>query len=277
MNYVSYSTICGTKLGKSFDIKKKTNTFAEEIAKNMRSTIHYYIIALVAISCNRLSESTADESLIGQTKYAKAEGPTGRKVDAAEENALLVSRIAKQSRLFTAEYKVHKIVTHEDLLKLKGQVLGIDFEHRFHIGDRRIAIPLEVTLKAYVDFSKFTARNVEQRNGFIHITLPDPKIVLTASKVDHKGIRQFTSFWRSAYTDEEMTDFTRQGVESILEDVPNMSLLHTARDCAAQTLIPLLSSLGYEEDHIIITFRDGLKPDGIEGLERLKEIRNEIH
>ena len=193
------------------------------------------------------------------------------------ETPLLINRIAQQSRLYTAEYRIHKIVTHEDLLKLKGQLFGIDFEHRFNIGDRRIAIPIEVTLKAYVDFSTFSEYNVEQRGSFIHITLPDPKIVLTASKVDHQGIKQFTSLWRSAYTDEEMTEFTHQGVESVLAEVPNMRLLHTARDCAAQTLIPLLTSLGYQEDHIIITFREGYDTKRIEGLESLKQIKHEIH
>ena len=176
-----------------------------------------------------------------------------------------------------ADNRIHKIVTQEDLLKLKGQIFGIDFEHRFNIGDRRIAIPIEVTLKAYVDFSTFSARNVEQRGSFIHITLPDPKIALTSSKVDHQGIRQFTSLWRSAYTDEEMSEFTRQGVESVLAEVPDMRLLHTARDCAAQTLIPLLTSLGYQEDHIIITFREGVGTESIEGLEKIKEISHEVH
>ena len=175
------------------------------------------------------------------------------------DNLLLISRIARQSRLYTAEYRIHKIVTHEDLLKLKGQIFGIDFEHRFNIGDRRIAIP------------------IEQRGSFIHITLPEPMIALTASKVDHQGIRQFTSLWRSAYTDEEMSEFTRQGVESVLAEVPDMRLLHTARDCAAQTLIPLLTSLGYQEDHIIITFREGVGTESIEGLEKIKEISHEIH
>lgn len=210
----------------------------------------------------------------GQEAMPAQKRPEG---DDQAEAKLLISRISQQSRLYTAEYRVHKIVTHEDLLNLKGQIFGIDFEHRFNIGDRRIAIPIEVTLKAYVDFSTFTARNVERRGSFIHIILPDPRIVLTSSKVDHQGIKQFTSLWRSAYTDEEMTEFTRQGVESVLAEVPNMRLLHTARDCAAQTLIPLLSSLGYQEDHIIITFRDGVETERIEGLENIKQMNHEVH
>lgn len=209
-------------------------------------------------------------------KTNEKEYPTEEKMKKTDD-MLLINRIAQQSKLYTAEYRIHKIVTHEDLLKLKGQIFGIDFEHRFNIGDRRIAIPIEVTLKAYVDFSTFSNHNVEQWGSFIHIILPDPKIVLTASKVDHQGIKQFKSLWRSAYTDEEMTEFTRQGVESVLAEVPNMELLHTARDCAAQTLIPLLTSLGYEEDHIIITFREGIKTESIEGLENIKQIKNEIH
>ena len=109
-----------------------------------------------------------------------------------------------------------------------------------------------------MDFANFTERNVERSGDFIHITLPDPRIVITASKVDHEGIRQYTSLFRSNYSDSELTDFTRQGVESILEQIPQMGILTTARESAAQTLIPLLTEMGYDEDHIVITFREDL-------------------
>ena len=250
----------------------------------MKRIIYYIIILSVLIGIGYACRDKLRGMVSGEPESIEAEAGKGvmpaksdSEGDDQAETMLLISRISQQSRLYTAEYRVHKIVTHEDLLKLKGQIFGIDFEHRFNIGDRRIAIPIEVTLKAYVDFSTFTDRNVERRGSFIHIILPDPKIVLTSSKVEHQGIRQFTSLWRSAYTDEEMTEFTRQGVESVLAEVPGMRLLHTARDCAAQTLIPLLSSLGYQEDHIIITFRDGVETERIEGLENIKQMNHEVH
>jgi len=239
----------------------------------MKRLIFYtiFIAGLNVQGCQDLSNSLKDR-LVQSESAEQEERPI---TEDSTNMDLLISRIGQQSRLYTAEYHVNKIVTHEDLLKLKGEVLGINIEHHFNIGDRRIAIPIEVTLKAYVDFSHFTARQVQRRGSLIHIILPDPQIILTSSKVDHQGIKQFRSLWRSAYSDEEMTDFTRQGVESILADVPRMRLMQTARDCAAQTLIPLLTSLGYQEDHIIITFREGIDANGlgpIEGLENIGKL-----
>lgn len=176
----------------------------------------------------------------------------------APESINLVLRVSQQSRLYTAEYQVHKIVTHNDLLHLKGKVLGHNYDHQLNLGDRKVAIPMDVTLKAYIDFSTFGEQQVERSGDMIHITLPDPHIVVTSSRVDNKGIRQFTSLLRKNYTDEELTDFTRQGVESILKQAPQMGILETARESAAQTLIPLLCEMGYQEDHIVITFRQGL-------------------
>lgn len=177
----------------------------------------------------------------------------------ATESINLVLRVSQQSRLYTAEYQVHKIVTHNDLFHLKGKLLGHSYDQKLDLGERKVAIPMDVTLKTYIDFGNFTERNVERSGDMIHITLPDPKFVVTSSRVDNKGIRQFTSLLRKNYSDEEMTDFTRQGVESILKQAPQMGILNTARESAAQTLIPLLCEMGYEEDHIVITFRKGLE------------------
>lgn len=178
-----------------------------------------------------------------------------------EDNINLVYKINQQSRLYTAEYHVHKIVTHNDLLQFKGSVLGIPFEHRFSIGDRKIAIPIDATLKAYIDFSTFTENNVECSEEDIHITLPNPCILVTASKVDHAGIRQYNSMWRSKFSDEEISDFCHQGIENIISQIPNMNIFDSAKKNAAQTLIPLISSLGYSQDHIVISFRNDLSQE----------------
>lgn len=174
------------------------------------------------------------------------------------DNVDLIFRISQQSRLYTTEYQVHKIVTHNDLLQFKGTVLGIPFEHKFSIGDRKIAIPMDVTLKAYIDFANFCEDNVECSEEDIHITLPDPNILVTASKIDHNGIRQYNSMWRSKFSDEEITDFCHQAIENIIYQIPSMNILDSARKNAAQMLIPLISSLGYSQDHITISFRSNL-------------------
>ncbi len=169
----------------------------------------------------------------------------------------LVMAIARTSRLHTAEYHVHKIVTHSDVKFLRTTVLGRTLDTRLSLGDRKIAIPIDVTLKAYIDFSGFNESQIERSDDGqkIHIILPDPKVVVTSSKVDHERTRQYTDILRSDFTDEEMTAFTSQGVRSILRTVPQLGILATARQSAARTLIPLIASMGYSEGDIVITFR----------------------
>lgn len=191
----------------------------------------------------------------------------------------IATEISKQSRLYTSEYIVHKIVTHNDLRKLKGSFLGMKFDHQLPLGDRKIAIPIDVTLQAYIDLSLIKETNIEviqdskfkvqdgaEKEEVLHITLPDPQIVVTSSKVDNLGVRTKVSWLRSNYTDEEMTDFTRQGVASVLRTVPQMGIIESARQNAATLLIPLLADMGYSEERIVITFR---KEFGEEDLQRL--------
>lgn len=179
-------------------------------------------------------------------------------VDASvEDSADLVLRIRQTSRLYTAEYQVHKIITHADVKFLRTTLLGHEFDTQVSLGDRKVAIPLDVTLQAYIDFSTFHETQIERSaDGHqLHIVLPDPKVVVTSSKIDHASVRQFTDLLRSDFSDEELADFTAQGVQSILRQVPQLGILTTARDNAAAILIPMFAALGYEEEDIVITFR----------------------
>lgn len=169
-----------------------------------------------------------------------------------------VMRLRAQNRLYTSEYRIHKIVTHDDLLRFQGKFLGYSYEKTFHLGDRKIAIPIDVTFKAYVDFSTFTERNVERHDSLIHITLPDPRIILTSSSVDHEGVRQYTSMFRSGYSDHEMSELSAQGVESIIANMGQTDIIERARESAARVIIPLMVQLGYRPDHVVVTFRQGL-------------------
>ncbi|MBQ9284977.1 MAG: DUF4230 domain-containing protein [Bacteroidaceae bacterium] len=187
-----------------------------------------------------------------------SEQPADTHPDASVADSVdLVLAVARTSRLHTAEYRVHKIVTHSDVKFLRTTLLGHTLDTRLSLGDRKIAIPIDVTLKAYIDFSGFNESQIERSpdGQKIHITLPDPKVVVTSSKIDHQSTRQYTDLLRSDFTDEEMTDFTAQGVRAILKTVPQMGILTTARQSAARTLMPLIASMGYAESDIVITFR----------------------
>ena len=169
----------------------------------------------------------------------------------------LVLQVARTSKLYTAEYQVHKIVTHDDVQYLTATIAGQKFETPITLGDRKIAIPIDVTLKAYIDFAGFSLDNIERSadGQTLHVTLPDPRVVVTSSKVDHAGIQQFVDLFRSDFTDAEMADYTQQGVDAVLDLVPQMGIIETARDNAAAMLIPLFARMGYREERIVVSFR----------------------
>ena len=183
-----------------------------------------------------------------------------------QERVTIATEITRQSRLYTSEYIVHKIVTHNDLRQLKGSFFGMKFKHQLPLGDRKIAIPIDVTLQAYIDFSQIKESDIEADGDALCITLPDPQIVVTSSKVDNLGVRTKVSWLRSNFTDEEMTDFTQQGVASVLRTVPQMGIIESARQNAATLLIPLLTNMGYEKERIVITFRKDFGEEDLQDL-----------
>lgn len=170
--------------------------------------------------------------------------------------ARIVTETARTSRLYTSEYEIHKVVTHSDSPTVEGEVLGVPIKVKARLGDRKVAIPITVTLKAYIDFGGFTERNVARTpGGGIVITLPDPQVTATASRVDHAGTRQYIDLTRSRYTDAEMADFARQGADSIASHIGQLDIVRQAQRSATATLVPMLRRMGFEEKDIVIRFR----------------------
>ena len=167
----------------------------------------------------------------------------------------LIMQIRQCSRIYTTEYKVHKIITHDDVIRLKGSILAQNFNIKMPLGDRKIAIPMEATLKAYIDMSQFSTHNVEKENGKIIITLPDPQVILTSSKIDQKGIKEYVGLVRSHFSDAEMANYEQQGRLAIIESIPQLGIIPTAQKNAARVLVPIISQMGYQEKDIIIQFR----------------------
>ena len=139
----------------------------------------------------------------------------------------LVMQVKECARLYTAEYEVHKLVLKDDPLRVKGNLFQRAFDVKVPIGERKVMIPLDVTLKAYIDFTGFDEKNVLRSGDRIVVTLPDPRVVVTSSRINHDEVKQFVSLTRS-----EM-----------------------ARENAAHVLVPMLTRLGYDERNIVISFR----------------------
>lgn len=187
---------------------------------------------------------------------SKDEAPTD--VAVMDTIPTLVTQVQQCARLYTTEYKIHKIITHDDVMRLKGSLLNQHFDIPLPLGERRIAIPMDATLKAYIDFSSFAARNVERQGEHITLLLPDPQVVMTSSRIDRKSIREYVGLTRSHFTDKELTDYERQGRLAILNSVANMGIVEQARANAARVLVPMLVEMGFKEENIVIAFRKDL-------------------
>lgn len=168
---------------------------------------------------------------------------------------MMVMQIQKCSKLYTAEYKVHKIITHDDKMKLNGSFMKKDFSINLPLGSRKIAIPMDATLKAYIDFANFNEDNVKRQGDKIEIILPDPHVTLTSTRINHDEIKQYVALTRSRFSDEELSSYERQGREAIIKDIPSMGMMDMARESAARTLIPMIEQMGFEESNITISFR----------------------
>lgn len=193
----------------------------------------------------------------------------GSGYQATDTLPILITQIQECSRLYTAEVKVHKIVTHDDVIRLRGSLLRQDFNIKVPLGERKIAIPMDATLKAYIDFSQFSEKNVERSGDKITIVLPEPKVVMTSSKINQKEIREYVALARAHFSDAEMTNYEQQGRAAIIQSIPQLGIFEIARENSARILVPMLTALGYQEENITIAYR---KQYGIDDLKKLLEI-----
>lgn len=167
----------------------------------------------------------------------------------------LIMQVQKSAKLYTAEIKVHKIITHDDDLKIKGSILQQDFDIPLPLGSRKVAIPMDATVKAYIDFSEFSEKNVKRDGEKIEIILPDPQVELTSTRINHDDVKKHVSLLRSNFSDKELADYSLQGRKAIVNDIPKMGVVKMAQESATRMLVPMLQQMGYEESNITITFR----------------------
>ena len=230
----------------------------------MKSKIFGLIVAVVVIGaglwfCGAWRVQSDDEA---------AEEAVAQGIDTVP---MLIMQVQKCSKLYTAEYRVHKIVTHDDALRLKGSLLQKEFNIKVPMADRKIAIPIDAKLKAYIDFCQFSEDNIERSGKKITIILPDPQVTMTSSKIDQKNVRQYVALTRSNFSDAELSDYQQQGRNAIIESIPNMGILESAQRNAAKVLVPMLKDMGYQEEDITIAFRKNYGPKDLATIVRIVE------
>lgn len=189
---------------------------------------------------------------------------------------VLVTQVKKCAKLYTAEYRVHKIVTHDDQVKLKGSFLQQKFDISLPLTSRKIAIPIDATLKAYIDFNDFSEKNVIRKDDKIEILLPDPKVEMTSSRINHDEIKRQVSLVRSNFSDKELVNYEQQGRMAIINSIPSMGIIDIAREGAAHALIPMIKQMGFKEENIKITFRKDFTTDDLPFILDNKVLENGI-
>ncbi len=168
---------------------------------------------------------------------------------------MMVQQIQQCSKLYTAEYKVHKIVTHDDVVGLSGKALGKDFSLKLpSLGKRKVAIPINATLKAYIDMSAVKVEDIRRDGDRIEIVLPKPHVVMTSSSIEHEEVKQYVAVLRSNFSDEELSNYEAQGRKAIIADIPKLKLPEMAKASAARMLIPIVARMGFRQENVTITF-----------------------
>lgn len=188
------------------------------------------------------------------------------------DSTAVILRLQQCARIYSSEYKIHKIIVNSDQLKLQGNIINRKVDVNVPSGTRKIAIPIDVVIKGYTDLAQISEKNITVEGKKISIILPDPQFTVTSVKIDRKNIAQTRELMRSQYQEEDINRLTKQGVQSLYKDLPWNEFIETARSNAAYTLFPILQAMGFEEIHI--HYRDDLKEASKQSLLLFKTIEN---
>ena len=182
----------------------------------------------------------------------------------------MVQQIRQCSRLYVSEYQVRKIVTHRDESRISARLFGSEINVALPASDRRVAIPINATLKAYIDMSELRGEDITRRaDGKIEVHLPEPVVVTTATGIDYDGMKQHTSLFGKDFSDEELSSYETRGRKEIINEIPHLGIKEDAKRSAAKMLIPIISYLGMQQEDIVITFTSEGKRPGSGAVERV--------
>ena len=120
----------------------------------------------------------------------------------------------------------------------------------------------------------FGADNVRRDSTHIELILPDPRIVLTSSRIDHNEIKEYVALMRSNFSEEELQSYEMQGREVIIHDIANSDITERARQSAANAIVPILRQLGYKPQNITISFRKKFSTADVEGIISSSSVEN---
>lgn len=199
----------------------------------------------------------------GNHKSDKAENTV--KTDTME---VLATNITACSRLYTAQYDVRKIMVYTDTTTISGNFLNHHLKVALPLSNRKIAIPISATAKAFIDLGKIKPENIIRRGDRLEVILPDPEIMLTSTAIDHQGVKQKVGLFRHDFTDEELTNLQRHGRNEIIGSLSRTNIIKDAQQNAARLIVPIAVQCGFAEENVTVTFRKEFRPGDLNTLIR---------
>jgi hypothetical protein len=161
----------------------------------------------------------------------------------------VVQQVQTLSQLVTVKYVMEKVVVLDDVKWSEW------------LGTSRVLMVAHGVVKAGVDVSRITARDVQVSGRKIVISLPPAQI--TDAYLDDKEtqvIERSTGLLRSFDKDLEQTA-RQQALDDIERAARHNGILQDAKDKAESQLANLFHQLGYET----VEFREGLLPGVVGG------------
>ena len=122
------------------------------------------------------------------------------------------------------------------------KVLILTDEQWYTIGDRKCIIPIEAHVKAGIDLSQQFSLHVEGDN--VYVTLPAPFVEIESSRIRHDKVQTMVGILRRNFTQEEITKYSSEGREQIVEALPELGLIESAQRQAEQVISALIRKLG---------------------------------
>lgn len=153
-----------------------------------------------------------------------------------------VLRIKDMAELGTVEYTVSKIVH------------ASDDSTGWKVGDRKILFSTETRIKAGVDFSRITSKDIVINDMDVQITLPRAKLIYMSTDPD-KIVEEYDEIglWRSKFSNEEKQELLAQGQKTLHEALPELGILEVAEKNTEYILKSWLKQSNFEFVEIIFT------------------------
>ena len=151
-----------------------------------------------------------------------------------------ILKIKEMSQLGTVEYTVTKVIS------------ASDNQTWFKVGDRKILFSCEGTIKAGIDLSNLSSKDIQNDGDKVTLTLPHAKLIyLNIEPNSIKEVYSSVSILRTSFGVEEKNGLLVQGQKNIEKSVESIGILQDAEKNAKHLIEAWLSPLNLSSVTII--------------------------